>query len=144
MHYKYSSHIRWNRITNHQQGNGVTKISHRRQKCSSSISRTWRAKTVKESSKAKGHSSFNTVQRIATIVCFVFFYIILKTELSTVEENKCGHVQNCLWQKVPCPVSSRMSVSREPRVFTSPSAHFSLPHEMDVVDAVRQLGILVN
>lgn len=37
-----------------------------------------------------------------------------------------------------------LSLSLQSLMFTSPSAHFALPHEMNVVDTVRQLGILVN
>lgn len=76
MHYQYSSWIPLNRITKRKRGNGVTKISHRHRRFSSSSSRTWRAKTVKESSKGEGHSSINTVQLIATIFFFVCFFTV--------------------------------------------------------------------
>lgn len=67
MHYQYSSWIPLNRIVNRDGEMESQKISHRHCQCSSSSSRTWRARTVKEYLKGEGHSSVNTVQLIATM-----------------------------------------------------------------------------
>lgn len=73
------------------------KISHRhRKESSSSSSRTWRAKTVEESSKKQKGTLPLTAQLIATVCVCVFFFLFsnfsftvyLKTSLSTVKRKK--------------------------------------------------------
>lgn len=91
MHHQYSSWIPLNRITNRDEemeSQKKKRKSQRHHNCSSSSSRTWRAKTVKESSEREGHSSVNTVQLIATILLFSFYSVL---------ENRVEHSQRKTW-----------------------------------------------
>lgn len=109
MHYQNSTWISLNRITNRDgemESQRKKKRSQRHHNYSSSSSRTWRAKTGKESSKGEGHSSINTVQLFATILflflnVFFFFLQYIKNQVEHCQRKTCGHVYNCLWQEVP-------------------------------------------
>lgn len=74
--------------------------------------------------------------------CFVFFNGILKTKLSTVKGKKNVVMYTTVFGKKSHVL--HLSQSLESLVFMSPSAHFALSHEMNVVDTVCQLRVLVN
>lgn len=107
MHYQNSTWASLNRITSRdgemESQKKKTKRSQRHHYYSSSSSRTWRAKTGKESLKGEGHSSINTVQLFATILFpFLFDFLqYIKNQVEHCQRKKRGHVHNCLWQEVP-------------------------------------------
>lgn len=70
------------------------------------------------------------------------FFSILKTKLSTVKEKKHVVMYTTVFGKKSHVL--HLSQSLESLVFMSPSAHFTLSHEMNVVDTVCQLRVLVN
>lgn len=73
---------------------------------------------------------------------FFLFDSILKIKLGTVKEKRKVVMYTTVFGKKSRVL--HLSLSLQSLVFMSPSAHFALSHEMNVVDTVCQLGILVN
>lgn len=74
--------------------------------------------------------------------CFIFFKQYIKNQA---EHSQRKNMWSCIQLSLAkCPIFLRVSPSLKTLVFMSPSAHFTLSHEVDVVDTVCQLRILVN
>lgn len=94
--------------------------------------------------KGEGHSAIDTVQLIATM--FFFFFCFFLQYIKNQVEHSQRKTKVVMYLTVFGKKSNvlHVSLSLESPVFMSPSAHFTLSHEMNVVHTVCQLRVLVN